>query len=125
MDPQRGIRKPAGFASAPSIRTVWRPSGAERPYEDAIGDDGLVRYKWRGDDPDHAENRALRAAMNAGQADLMRPSQAIAGAAGNMGAQAGNMWGQQNQAYQNAQNADAQAMGGLGQALGSAAILAF
>ena len=42
-----------------------------------------------------------------------------------MGAQAGNMWGQQNQAYQNAQNADAQAMGGLGQALGSAAILAF
>ena len=67
MDPQRGIRKPAGFASAPSIRTVWRPSGAERPYEDAIGDDGLVRYKWRGDDPDHAENRALRAAMNAGQ----------------------------------------------------------
>lgn len=67
MDPQRGIRKPAGFASALSIRTVWRPSGAERPYEDAIGDDGLVRYKWRGDDPDHAENRALRAAMNAGQ----------------------------------------------------------
>jgi len=63
MDPQRGIRKPAGFGSALSIRTVWRPSGAERPYEDAIGDDGLVRYKWRGDDPDHAENRALRAAM--------------------------------------------------------------
>ena len=65
------------------------------------------------------------AAMSAGQADLMRPSQAIAGAAGNMGAQAGNMWGQQNAAYQNAQNADAQAMGGLGSALGSAAILAF
>ena len=87
MDPQRGIRKPAGFASALSIRTVWRPSGAERPYEDAIGDDGLVRYKWRGDDPDHAENRALRAAMDAGQplalalsADQQRHQQADAGA---------------------------------------------
>ena len=67
MDPQRGIRKPAGFSAALSIRTVWRPSDAERPYDDAIGDDGLVRYKWRGDDPSHAENRALRAAMVGGQ----------------------------------------------------------
>lgn len=67
MDPQRGIRKPAQLRSALSIRTVWRPEGAARPYDDAIGADGLIRYKWRGDDPDHAENRALRAAMAAGQ----------------------------------------------------------
>ncbi len=67
MDPQRGIRKPAGFGSALSIRTVWRPDGAERPYDDAIGPDGLLRYKWRGDDPAHADNRSLRAAMAAGQ----------------------------------------------------------
>ena len=64
-------------------------------------------------------------ALSQGQAGILAPSQAIAGMAGNMGNQAGNMWGQQNAAYQNAQNADAAAMGGLGQALGSAAILAF
>ncbi|PID53032.1 MAG: HNH endonuclease [Micrococcales bacterium] len=66
MDRQRGIRKPAFFDSALSIRTVWRPEGKERPYDDALGPDGLVRYKWRGTDPDHAENRALRAAMETG-----------------------------------------------------------
>ena len=64
-------------------------------------------------------------ALSQGQAGILAPSQAIAGMAGNMGNQAGNMWGQQNAAYQNAQSADAAAMGGLGQALGSAAILAF
>ncbi|MCH8614050.1 HNH endonuclease [Arsenicicoccus dermatophilus] len=62
-DRQRGIRKPKELGSALSITTVWRPEGAARPYEDDLGSDGLVRYKWRGDDPDHAENRALRAAM--------------------------------------------------------------
>lgn len=67
MDRQRGIRKPAALASALSIRTTWRPPGNERPYDDAVGVDGLPRYKWRGDEPGHAENRALRAAMDAGQ----------------------------------------------------------
>lgn len=66
MDRQRGIRKPAGFESALSIRTVWRPEGVERPYHDSVRPDGLMSYKWRGDDPSHAENRALRAAMTAG-----------------------------------------------------------
>ncbi|MBK6872545.1 MAG: HNH endonuclease [Kineosporiaceae bacterium] len=65
MDAQRGIRKPAVLASALSIRTTFRPAGAPRPYDDVVGIDGLVRYKWRGDDPQHAENRALRAAMRA------------------------------------------------------------
>ena len=63
MDAQRGIRKPASLQAALSIRTVYRPTGAERPYEDGVGPDGLLRYKWRGDEPDHAENRALRNAM--------------------------------------------------------------
>ncbi|MGB2950873.1 MAG: HNH endonuclease signature motif containing protein [Rhodococcus sp. (in: high G+C Gram-positive bacteria)] len=63
MDPQRGIRKPKELAAALSIRTVYRPDGAKRPYEDEMGDDGLLRYKWRGEDLDHPENRALRAAM--------------------------------------------------------------
>lgn len=66
MDAQRGIRKPAALDAALSIRTVYRAEGATRPYEDAVGPDELIRYKWRGDDPDHAENRALRAACREG-----------------------------------------------------------
>lgn len=63
MDAQRGIRKPRELGSALSIRTVWTPNPANAPYEDSHGSDGLIRYKWRGDDPEHPENRALRAAM--------------------------------------------------------------
>lgn len=63
IDRQRGIRKPRFLDAALSIVTVYRPEGAVRPYEDATGPDGLIRYKWRGSDPHHAENRALRAAM--------------------------------------------------------------
>lgn len=65
LDMQRGIRKPAALESALSIRTVYRPEGATRPYEDSAGADGLIRYQWRGHDANHAENRALRAAMTA------------------------------------------------------------
>lgn len=63
IDAQRGIRKPAVLDAALSIRTVYRSEGATRPYEDSEGADGFIRYKWRGDDANHAENRALRAAM--------------------------------------------------------------
>lgn len=63
MDRQRGIRKPAIFDAALSIRTVWRPEGAARPYDDDLGQDGLIRYKWRGTDAQHPENRALRRAQ--------------------------------------------------------------
>jgi putative restriction endonuclease len=66
MDAQRGIRKPAELSAALSIRTVFRPEGATRPYEDSAGPEGLIRYKWRGTEADHPENRALRAAMVAG-----------------------------------------------------------
>jgi putative restriction endonuclease len=52
------------LAAALSFRTVYRPEGGERPYEDAVGPDGLIRYKYRGTDPDHPENRALRAVMH-------------------------------------------------------------
>jgi putative restriction endonuclease len=62
MDVQRGIRKPAVLDAALSIRTVYTAEGKERPYDDRPGPDGMLRYKWRGDDPDHPENRALRAA---------------------------------------------------------------
>lgn len=62
LDVQRGIRKPAVLPAALSIRTTYTPEGRERPYDDRPGPDGFLRYKWRGDDAEHAENRALREA---------------------------------------------------------------
>lgn len=63
MPTQQGIWKPAGFEAALSFRTVYRPDGADRPYDDNVGVDGLYRYKMRGDDAGHYQNRALRQAM--------------------------------------------------------------
>lgn len=63
MDRQRGIRKPAGMEAALAIRTTFTPPGREAPYADSIGPDGLQRYKYRGDDPAHPENVALRRAF--------------------------------------------------------------
>jgi putative restriction endonuclease len=62
MDPQRGIRKPAHLYAALSIRTSFTPVGQVPPYEDAEGPDGLLRYKYRGQNPHHPENVALRRA---------------------------------------------------------------
>jgi putative restriction endonuclease len=66
LDRQRGIRKPAGLDAALSIRTVHAPRPDQRPYDDAPGPDGYLRYKWRGDDPAHPENVALRRACERG-----------------------------------------------------------
>ena len=63
MPTQQGIWKPGQLGAALSIRTVWRPEGRTRPYDDAIGPDGLSRYKMRGDDPQHSQNQALRTAL--------------------------------------------------------------
>lgn len=63
MDRQRGIRKPSVLDEALSIRTTYTRPGAVPPYADAIGPDGLQRYKYRGDDPQHPENVALRRAF--------------------------------------------------------------
>jgi putative restriction endonuclease len=60
---QPGIRKPAQLAAALTIRTTYTPSGMQAPYEDEVDPDGSLRYKWRGTDPAHADNRALREAM--------------------------------------------------------------
>lgn len=62
MDRQRGIRKPAGMKAALAIRTTYTSPNAVPPYNDEIGRDGLQRYKYRGDDPQHPENVALRRA---------------------------------------------------------------
>lgn len=67
MDRQRGIRKPAALDAALSFRTTFTPPGQVPPYLDQEGPDGLLRYKYRGDDPMHSENVALRRAMQDGR----------------------------------------------------------
>ncbi len=63
MGPQ-GIFKPAVLPGAPlSITTVPVVEGRDRPYEDEVGPDGLLRYRYRGTDPRHHENVGLRLAM--------------------------------------------------------------
>ena len=51
--------------AALSIRTVFSIDPDRRPYDDERGSDGYLRYKWRGTDPRHPENVALRRAMEA------------------------------------------------------------
>ncbi|HEY6796607.1 MAG TPA: HNH endonuclease signature motif containing protein [Kineosporiaceae bacterium] len=63
VDRGRGIRRPAGWMSALSIVTAVAKSGGVRPYDDAIGPDGLHRYKLRRDVHGRAENEGLRNAM--------------------------------------------------------------
>ena len=55
----QGIFKPQVLHGAPlSITTA--PAG---PYDDSFGSDGLLRYRYRGTDPQHPDNRGLRLAM--------------------------------------------------------------
>jgi putative restriction endonuclease len=63
---QTGIWKPAGMTAALSIRTAYTAPNALPPYEDDLGADGFLRYKYRGTDPQHSDNRALREAMRTG-----------------------------------------------------------
>lgn len=63
MGPQ-GIFKPRVMRDIPlSITTVPVVEGEDRPYDDAFGDDGLLRYRYRGTNPGHHENVGLRLAM--------------------------------------------------------------
>ena len=58
LGPQ-GIFKPAVMSAPLSITHV--PSG---PYDDSIDPNGVLRYRYRGTDPDHPDNAGLRAVMN-------------------------------------------------------------
>jgi putative restriction endonuclease len=60
---QTGIRKVRGYEAALTILTTYRLRPEDRPYEDDIGADQYPRYKWRGTDAGHADNVALRRAM--------------------------------------------------------------
>ena len=63
MGPQ-GIFKPRVLREIPlSITTVPIVEGETRPYDDAFGPDGLLRYRYRGTNPAHHENVGLRLAM--------------------------------------------------------------
>lgn len=58
LGPQ-GIFKPQVMSEVPlSITTA--PHG---PYDDSFGPDELLRYRYRGTDPNHFDNRGLRFAM--------------------------------------------------------------
>jgi putative restriction endonuclease len=63
---QTGIWKPAVLRAALTIRTTFTPANLPPPYADDIGPDGVLRYKYRGEDPAHADNRSLREAMREG-----------------------------------------------------------
>ena len=53
MGPQ-GIFKPRLLREVPlSITTVAIVEGETRPYDDAFGPDGLLRYRYRGTNPAH------------------------------------------------------------------------
>jgi putative restriction endonuclease len=61
---QPGIWKPAGLDGALTIRTTFTAPNQLPPYEDDISAGGLVKYAYRGIDPQHSDNRALRTALN-------------------------------------------------------------
>ena len=63
LGPQ-GIFKPEILPEMPiSVTTAPVVPGRERPYDDQIGADGVIRYRYRGSDPQHRDNRGLRLAL--------------------------------------------------------------
>ncbi len=60
----QGIFKPRLLPEIPlSITTVPIVAGQDRPYEDMLGENGLLLYRYRGEDPRHRDNVGLRLAM--------------------------------------------------------------
>ncbi|CAN5333304.1 HNH endonuclease [soil metagenome] len=60
----KGIFKPRILSDYPlSILTVAPKPGKPRPYDDGFQADGSVIYRYRGVDPQHYDNQALRRAM--------------------------------------------------------------
>ncbi len=62
ISPQ-GIFKPAILDLPLTFNTVPIVEGRPRPYEDEIDDDGRIRYRYRGTDPNHRDNVGLRLCM--------------------------------------------------------------
>jgi hypothetical protein len=60
----QGIFKPAVMSLPLSITTAPVVAGHDRPYEDELGPDGFLRYRYRGTDSRHRDNVGLRTAMS-------------------------------------------------------------
>jgi putative restriction endonuclease len=54
----KGIWKPKSMSYPLSITTI-----SNGPYSDSYTDDGFLKYKYRGQDPEHPDNRGLRELM--------------------------------------------------------------
>jgi len=67
---QNGIFKPRVLTYPISIRTASPRQGEPPLYDDEVGSDGLLRYRYRGTDPNYWDNVALRRAMDDGVAVL-------------------------------------------------------
>jgi putative restriction endonuclease len=64
LGPQ-GIFKPAVLPELPlSITTAPVVDGKARPYDDEVESDGIIKYRYRGTNPQHHENVGLRKAMH-------------------------------------------------------------
>ena len=60
----QGIFKPKVLDDMPlSIATAPPVSGRPAPYDDTFEEDGVLRYRYRGQDPQHHDNVGLRLAM--------------------------------------------------------------
>jgi putative restriction endonuclease len=63
LGPQ-GIFKPQILPDIPiSFTTIPIVEGKSRPYDDEFDSSGLIRYRYRGTDPEHRDNVGLRIAM--------------------------------------------------------------
>jgi putative restriction endonuclease len=62
LGPQ-GIFKPAILDLPLTIATAPPSERKPRPYDDEFSADGLLRYRYRGTDPQHRDNAGLRAAL--------------------------------------------------------------
>lgn len=61
---QTGIWRVKDYSDgAISILTAFSQNEAKRPYDDSVGADGMLRYKWRGIDRMFPDNVWLRTAM--------------------------------------------------------------
>ena len=59
----QGIFKPRGMSLPLSILTTAIVEGRDRPYEDELSAQGLLLYRYRGEDRNHRDNTGLREAM--------------------------------------------------------------
>lgn len=58
----QGIFKPKQLDTALTIRTGCDDHNGERPYDDGIDNNGVLHYRYQGDDPTRYDNQCLKAA---------------------------------------------------------------